>query len=298
MTGPRLLSVGAPMYGLRTFRPKTYRPIDSYEDALQHVRYSRDQGITSLKDYVNFTRGDRYQLATAARELGLNIVAETAGSSQMNFTQIVDGFTGLEHSMGLTPLYQDIIELFKASGTGVTPTLLVVYNGPSGQVAFDQASRVWEDPKLLNFSRSDELRSFRRVTHYWDDDLYAPEMASEMKKLFDAGVLVNAGGHGQMLGRDMHWELELFVQGGFTPLDAIQVATINSATYHGLGSDLGSIEVGKLADLVIMSANPLSDIRNTREIVYVMKNGVLYSGDDAARVYPDPAPAGRMYFMR
>ncbi len=200
--------------------------------------------------------------------------------------------------MGLTPLYQDIIELFKDSGTGVTPTLLVVYNGPAGQVAFDQTSRVWEDPKLLNFARSDELRRFRRVTHYWDDDLYAPEMAGEMKKLFDAGVLVNAGGHGQMLGLDMHWEMELFVQGGFTPLDAIQVATINGATYHGLGDNLGSIEVGKLADLIIMSANPLTDIRNTRKIVYVMKNGVLYSGDDAARVYPDPAPAGRMYFMR
>ncbi len=101
-----------------------------------------------------------------------------------------------------------------------------------------------------------------------------------------------------MMGLGAHWEMELFVQGGFTPLDAIQVATINGATYHGLGDNLGSIEAGKLADLIIMSANPLNDIRNTREIVYVMKNGVLYSGDDAARVYPDPAPAGRMYFLR
>ena len=96
----------------------------------------------------------------------------------------------------------------------------------------------------------------------------------------------------------MHWELELFVQGGFPPLDAIQVGTINGATYHGLGAQLGSIETGKLADLVIMSANPLDDIRNTRQIVYVMKDGVLYSGHDAARVYPEPAAAGRMYFMR
>ena len=295
MVGPRLLTVGAPMYGLREFRPKTYRPVDSYEDALEHATYSRDQGVPALKDYVNFSRADRQQIAAAAREAGLNVVAETAGNAPMNFTQIVDGLTGLEHSMGLTPLYQDVIELFKASDVGVTPTLLVVYNGPAGQAYFDQSNRVWEDPKLLNFVPAASLRSFRRVTHYWDDDLYAPEMAANMKTLFDEGVLVNAGGHGQMLGLDMHWELELFVQGGFTPMDALQTATRNSAEYYGLDESVGSIEVGKLADLVVLGSDPLDDIRNTQDIHYVVMNGVVYDGEDAARVFPDPSPAPRMY---
>ena len=298
MEGPRMLSVGAPMYGIREYRPRTYRPIDSYDDAEEHARFSRDQGVTALKDYVNFTRADRHQLITAAREQGLNVVSETAAIPQMNFTQIIDGVTGLEHSMGLTPLYQDVVELFRASGTGVTPTLLVVYNGPPGQSFFDQSQRYWEDEKLLRFSTADRLRGFRRVTHFWDDDLYAPDMATAMKRLFDAGVLVNAGGHGQMLGRDMHWELELFVQGGFSPMDALQTATRNSAVYHGLGADLGSIEVGKLADLVVLGANPLDDIRNTRQIVYVVKNGVVYSGEDGARVYPGPVEAAAFYFQR
>lgn len=298
MDGPRLLTVGAPMFGLREFRPRTYRPVDSFADAVRHARYSREQGATALKDYVNFTRADRHQLVTAARQEGLNVLAETAGNAPMNFTQVVDGVTGLEHSMGLTPLFDDVIQLLRASRVGVTPTLLVVYNGPSGQAFFNQSRRVWEDPKLLRFEREERLRAFRRVTHFWEDDLYAPEMAAEMKKLFDAGVLVNAGGHGQMLGLDMHWELELFVQGGFTPMDALQVATRNGAVYHGLDHEIGSVEPGKRADLVVLSANPLDDIRNTTEIVWVLRDGVVFDGTDGARVHPEPKPAAGFYFQR
>ncbi len=298
LTGSRLFSVGSPLFGLKDLRPKIMRPVSTYEDALEHVRYNQAAGATVLKDYVNFTRHVRHKYATAARELGINLVAETAGNAPMNFTQIIDGLTGLEHTPGLTPLYQDIIELFKASEIGVTPTLLVVYNGPEGQSFFNQSVRMWENEKLLRFARKDRLVGYRRSPHYWDDDLYAPDMAREIKKLFDAGVLVNMGGHGQMLGLDAHWEMELFTQGGFSPHDAIQTATINGATYHGLDRDLGSIEVGKLADLVVLSANPLVDIRNTQAIRFVMKNGVLYDGSDASRVYPDPEPMGRMYFHR
>jgi len=298
MSGARLFSSGSPAYGLRFFRPKLYKRIGNYEEALELTRYSKELGATALKDYVNFTRERRHQLITAARELNMNVVSETAGNSQMNFAQIVDGFTGLEHSMGLSPLYQDVIELFKVSEIGVTPTLLVVYNGPSGQAYFNQTERVWENEKLLNFATKDQLIGFKRGSHYWEDDLYAPEMAGEMKKLYDAGVLVNMGGHGQMLGLDTHWELELFVQGGFSPMEALEVATINGAKYHGIDEDLGTLEAGKLADLIILEEDPSVDIKNLDSIKYVMKNGVLYNGFDASRVYPDPQDKTGMYFIR
>jgi hypothetical protein len=226
----------------------------------------------------------------------MNVLSESAANPPMNLTQIIDGMTGIEHSMGLTPIYDDIVRIFQASDVGITPTLGVVYNGPSGEAYFHQTDRLWDDEKLLRFTTREDLMRLRRPTHYWPEALYAPEMARSMKKLHDAGVLVNLGAHGQMLGLDAHWEMELFAQGGFEPHEILEVATINGAIYHGLDRQIGSIEPGKLADLVILEANPLDDIRNARSIVYVMKHGVLYSGQDASRVYPDPEPMAPYYF--
>jgi imidazolonepropionase-like amidohydrolase len=206
---------------------------------------------------------------------------------------LMDGVSGIEHTVGLTPLYDDVRRLWSATGAGNTPTLIVSYNGPQGETAFHQSERLWEDPKLLRFFSPDHLMRYRRPTRYFDDDIYAVEMAAEIHKLGAAGVSVQVAGHGQMHGLDKHWEMELLSRGGFTPIEVLATATINSAKYLGLDRQLGSIETGKLADLVILDANPLDDIRNTRRIDRVMQNGVLYRGTDASRIFPDPEPPRR-----
>ena len=121
-------------------------------------------------------------------------------------------------------------------------------------------------------------------------------MVAKLAELQRAGVLLQMGAHGQMMGLGAHWETELFVQGGFTPMEALRVATINGYRHHGLDALLGSIEVGKLADFVVLEADPLEDVRNTREIRWVLKNGAVYAGADAARVWPEPREAKPMYF--
>lgn len=259
------------------------------------MAFNAAYGATALKDYVQFNRSARMQLHDAARRNGVNVVAESAVDFQMNWTMLMDGVSGIEHTVGLTPLYGDVLRLWGATGAGNTPTLVVSYNGPQGESAFHQAERLWEDKKLLTFFTRDELLRFRRPTRYFDDDVYAEEMARELRKLAAAGVSLQVSGHGQVHGLDKHWEMELLSRGGFTASEILDIATINSARYLGLDRQLGSIEVGKVADLVVLDANPLDDIRNTRRIDLVMQGGVLYRGADASRLHPDPQPAGRQY---
>ena len=295
--GPRIFSVGDPIF-VTKYRSKMHRSIESYEDALEHARFNADHGAPGLKDYSNHTRAARQQLAAACRETGLNLVTESFGNPQMNLTQILDGFTGIEHTMGLSPLYDDILRLFGASEIGMTPTLIVVYNGPSGEGYFHERERLWEDDKLLNFFRKSHLMTYRRPTHHFADDHYAAEMAAALRPLAAQGTRLHVGAHGNMMGLGAHWEMELFSHGGFEPMEVLEIATINGFTHHGLDHELGSIETGKLADLVILRENPLDNIRNTRSILYTVKDGTLFSGDDASRVYPRPRQNKPLYFKK
>lgn len=299
MTGPRFLTTGSVIYGRRHGgRLRMYRPIETLDDAREQVRWNLDHGAIAVKDYAQGTRKRRHLVATAARELGLNVLSESSSDPQMNLTQIMDGVTTIEHSMGLAPFYGDIVRFWRGTTAGMTPTLLVVYNGPMGEGWFHQASKLWEDAKLANFIDPMSLMRVRRTTHLWSDDMYAWEMAGELRKLYDAGTSLQLGAHGQMVGLGTHWELELFAGGGFPPEEIVEIATIRGAEQHGLDAQIGSLEPGKLADLVVLDANPLEDIRNAARIRYVMKGGVVYAGDDAARVWPDPAPAPKPYFVR
>ncbi|MHB1327369.1 MAG: hypothetical protein ACYC2K_04130, partial [Gemmatimonadales bacterium] len=183
INGSRLLSTGPPIYGMRYFRPKSYRPIRSQDDADEVVGFNKAFGAAALKDYVNFDRSSRVWLYDAARRAGLNVVSETAADFQMSMTMLMDGVTGLEHTVGMAPMYDDVRRLWVASGAGNTPTLIVSYNGPYGETAFHQRDRLWEDPKLLTFFPKSDLIRVRRPTRFFEDDIYAEEMSREIRRL-------------------------------------------------------------------------------------------------------------------
>jgi imidazolonepropionase-like amidohydrolase len=98
---------------------------------------------------------------------------------------------------------------------------------------------------------------------------------AESHLLAQRGVRISIGGHGQQPGMAEHWELWSYVRGGATPIEALRHGTVDPAAIYGF-RDLGSLEPGKLADLVVLNADPTQDIRNTDHIAMVMQNGRLY----------------------
>jgi Tol biopolymer transport system component len=296
LTGPRLFTTGSPIYGSRSGRVRMYRPFDSLPGAREQLRWNQDHGAIAVKDYAQSTRKRRHLTTMAARELGLNVLSESSGNPQMNLTQIMDGVTGIEHSMGLAAFYEDMVRFWSASRAGMTPTLIVQYGGRMGEGWMHQRDKLWEDKKLTQFILPQHLMRLRRTTHMWPEDYYARTMASSLRKLYAAGTSLQLGAHGQLLGLDTHWELEILNDGGFSTHQALEIGTINGARHLGLDRSLGSLEPGKLADLVVLRENPLDDIRHTKSIRYVVRNGIVYSGEDASRVFPNPRPAGKMYF--
>jgi hypothetical protein len=155
--------------------------------------------------------------------------------------------------------------------------LIVGYGGLWGEEYWYQKTNVWENERLLTFTPRPVIdERSRRRTMSPEDEFNHIELAKNCKQLTDAGTSVQLGAHGQLQGLGAHWELWMFAQGGMTHMEALRAATWNGAWYIGMDGDLGSLEAGKLADLLVLDANPLEDIRNSESIRYTMVNGRLY----------------------
>ena len=131
-----------------------------------------------------------------------------------------------------------------------------------------------------------------------DDDFNHFLIAKGAKQVLDAGGSVQLGAHGQLQGLGAHWELWMLQQGGMTSLEAIRCATINGARVLGLDKEIGSIEKGKLADLIILDKNPLENIRNTESIDMVMLNGRLYDARTLNETGNHPKERLKLYWER
>jgi Tol biopolymer transport system component/imidazolonepropionase-like amidohydrolase len=289
VTGPRVYSTGFILYGAENPNKAVTA---SLEDARAHVRRLKALGAFSVKSYNQLRRDSRQWIMQAARDERMLVVPEGGSMLQQNLTMILDGHTGIEHAIPVAPLYTDVVTLLARSRTGYTPTLIVGYGGVWGENYWYQMSDVFADERLRRFVRGDQLdaRARRRML-VPDAEFYHVELAKAAKAVVDAGGSVQLGAHGQLQGLGAHWELWMLAQGGLTPHQALRAATKAGADYIGLGADLGTLEVGKLADLVILDGNPLEDIRQSEKVHMVMKNGELFDAD-LNRLWPD-AVGGR-----
>ena len=294
--GPRLFSTGTILYGAEI---PIKAVVDTYDDALSHLRRQKAAGAFSVKSYNQQRRDARQMIIKAARELQMMVVPEGGSLLYMNETMVLDGHTGIEHSLPAGRIYKDVVTLFGKSRSGYTPTLIVGYGGLFGENYWYQHTNVWENERLLRFTPRDviDARSRRRPMAA-EDDFNHVAISRGAKQILDAGGLVQLGAHGQLQGLGAHWELWMLQQGGMTPLEAIKCATINGAKYLGLDGDIGSLEQGKLADLVVLDRNPLENIRNSDSVNMVMSNGRLYDANTLDEIGNHPRPHPPLWFEK
>jgi imidazolonepropionase-like amidohydrolase len=282
LRGPRVFSTGNIIYGAGG---REALPIQSLDEARTQLKRMKALGAISVKSYMQPRREQRQWILQAAREESMLVVPEGGGKFEENLGMVMDGHTGIEHALPITPLFGDVVKLFSSSRSGYTPTLLVAYGGLSGENWFYQHYDVFDDAKLLRFTPREVIyaRSIRRGVMAPEWDWHHKEVAAGCKKIVDAGGHVQLGAHGQRQGLGAHWEMWALAQGGMTPGQVIKCATWNGAWYLGMDRSIGSVEKGKLADFVVLDRNPLDDIHNTNSVRWTVKNGDVYDGNTLAK---------------
>ncbi|AOM80385.1 amidohydrolase family protein [Pedobacter steynii] len=294
MVGPRLYSTGSILYGADGDFKVT---INSLEDALSHLKRLKAVGAFSVKSYNQPRRDQRQQILEAARQLKMEVVPEGGSTFFTNMNMVADGHTGIEHSIPVAPVYKDVTSFWNNTNVAYTPTLIVSYGSQWGENYWYDRTNVWENERLMAFTPRSiiDSRARRRTTSEYGDYGHI-EVAKATRQIADGGTKVNLGAHGQIQGLGAHWELWMLVQGGMTPLQAIRSATLNGAAYLGMDKEIGSLETGKLADLIVMDANPLNDIRNSEKIKYVVINGRIYDSLSMNEIGSREKLRGKLWF--
>lgn len=280
MVGSRVFATGPPL-------TTTIAQVRSYDDALHIVRRYRQQGVNSLKQYLQPRRIQRQWILQAAHAEKVNATNEGAADFKLDVQLAMDGYTAFEHSIGQVPLYKDVVTVLADSKIAYTPTLVVAYGGPSGDGYWRARTDLSADPKTSYFTPTEILsRQARRRPLIVEEDYIFPLIARGARDVVRAGGIVGLGSHGQQDGIAAHWELWMLQSGGMTNHEALRIATILGAQSIGYGADIGSLEVGKLGDVLVLDANPLDNIRNSLQIRYVIKGGEVRDGATLNQVWP------------
>jgi len=280
MLGPRAFNTGPGIFSSTDFQ--------SLDEARSTVeRYKKYYRTNTVKSYMVGNRKQREWMVMACKENGIMPTTEGGLDLKLDLTHALDGFSGNEHALPIVPLYKDVVEIFARSGISYTPTLIVAYGGPWAENYFYETTTVHDNTKLRRFIPHDILdERAKRRPWFSEEEQVFPKLAAQAAKIVHAGGRVCIGGHGQLQGIGTHWEMWALQSGGMTNHEVLRSATLYGAQAIGYDQDLGSIEPGKLADLLVLNKDPLENIRNTNTIRFVMKGGDMWEGDTLNQVWP------------
>ena len=289
VVGPRIYTTGPGV-----FINEQVRDLDHARTILK--KYAQYYDTKTLKMYMTGNRQQRQWIIMAAKELGLMPTTEGGLDFKLNITHGLDGYPGIEHTLPITPKFNDVFEWYKGTQVTNSPTLIVEYGGPFGEGWFYQSENLLADTKLMHFTHPVDIDTKIRRRGVGNapgpagfalrEEYAMWQHAEDVAKTVAAGGRIGVGSHGQLQGLGMHWEIWLLQSGGLSQHDVLRAATIVGAEAIGLATDIGSLEPGKMADIIVLDRDPLVNIRNTNSVSLVMKNGRLFDASTLDEVYP------------
>lgn len=294
VVGPRTFSTGDFLNGFFGETART-NVIASLEDADNEVARLASYGAISVKQYLQPTRQQRQWIVESARRRGLRAVPE-GGDLNFDLGLIMDGHSSIEHAPSHLPFYSDVTRFFGMAGTVYSPTVQAIGNGPRNDEYFLQKYDVWRNKKLQEFLPWTQLAPTRHRTLRPETDYSFSVLAQGVADVVKYGGYGVIGSHGQQHGIGPHWDVWAYAS-AMDPVAALRAATLHGAVALGLADDLGSITVGKIADLLVLNADPLRDIHNTADLRFVMKAGVLYDASSLDEVWPTSRKFGKKYWI-
>lgn len=284
--GPRIFFTGSPIDGNRVYYAGTYAQQAPAQIELELER-AEALDYDMIKTYVRLPDPLQKRVVEKAHQLGIPV------SSHELYPAVAYGVDGVEHIQGtsrrgyspkitgILRSYGDVSQLIALSGMTFTPTtgIYVSYNyllAKEEEVLYDHRLMALEDTFRLQATRQ-QLNAVKTNSGAW-----AKRFQNALKMVRDIheqGGTVVAGTDGPILpfGFGLYMELLAYNEGGLSTFDVLQTATINAAQALGIEADLGTVEPGKLADLLILDQNPLTDIRHLRSLHAVVLNGEIHT---------------------
>ncbi|HSS18920.1 MAG TPA: amidohydrolase family protein [Pyrinomonadaceae bacterium] len=313
MVGPKMDVTSPYLEGTNAFTPVMHQ-LNGPDDARRFVNFWADQGVTSFKAYMNITRDELRAAVEEAHKRGLRVTGHLCSIGYREAAEI--GIDNLEH--GLLPdsefvpdkkpdvcpgaavnaslrqldingaAVKETIRVLVAKNVALTSTLPVFEaSAPLAQSGIGAASAVL-NPRVLNVMNTDaRVRYLNARARIPADSPYALLVRKSMdfeRAFVAAGGLLMAGldptGNGGIVAGfgDLR-EVELLVEAGFTPVEAIKIASLNGAKFLGQDSHIGSIAIGKQADLMVVKGNPAANIADIEKVEIVFKDGVGFDSE-------------------